>query len=46
MENKNPECPCKSVECPRKANCDECRANHAEKGNLPACERPPVEEVK
>jgi len=38
-EDKNPNCPCSAKDCPRNANCKQCREYHHSKGNKTACER-------
>lgn len=39
------DCPC-TADCPRHGKCCECVANHAGKGNLPACLRFLKEDLK
>jgi len=42
---KYQECPCTKTECVRHKKCCACVANHAQKGNLPACLRKKETEV-
>ncbi len=39
QNNNNIECPCKSINCPRHGNCQECNAHHESKGGLSSCKR-------
>lgn len=38
-ENKNENCPCKSVNCPRHGKCNECSSHHEKNGGLSSCKR-------
>jgi len=40
------ECPCKNASCDNHRKCCACIMNHRNRGNLPVCLRPPVEEKK
>lgn len=35
----NKDCPCKSINCVRHGNCEECKEYHYSKDSLPTCER-------
>ena len=38
-EKTTPDCPCTYVECPRRGDCEACKANHHPKEQKTSCER-------